>query len=146
MDFDQVLNGIFEPGTEEYETIVDTYDLITRNVPSIASDAKTQMILLDNTKIKLSTLYFMLCRNISQLKDAVQQTVDSQYTRLVKLGRPSNAAIEAEIRATNPEYAGISRKIGDYENVKDLISSYIKCVDSRKTTALEVLRDSRRID
>lgn len=146
MNFKEMLEGIFDPGTEEYQIIEESYQLIASTAPTIAAEAKTHLLLLDHMKIKLATLYYMLGRNISKMRVAIQSTYDASYTRLVKLGRPSNAAIETEIRATNPEYAGISRKIDDYEAIRELINNYIRCLDSSKTTTLEVLRDSRRID
>lgn len=146
MDFKILLDGIFNEGTEEYNQIKECYELISKSAPTISAEMKTTMILLDHSRVNLSTIYFMLCRNISKMKAEFQQTYDSQYARLVKLGRPSNAAIEAEIRSQNPEYSGITMKIETFEYVKDLINSYIKCIDECKKTTIEALRDSRRID
>lgn len=146
MNFKNILEGIFDEGTEEYDLVKEAYDLISKTTPSISAEAKTNMILLDHSRANLTTIYFMVCRNISKKKDSFQKSYDSQYSRLVKLGRPSNAAIEAEIRVTSPEYATASSQIEALEQVKDLISSYIRCIDSCKQTAVEILRDSRRID
>lgn len=146
MKFKETLEGIFDEGTEEYNIIKETYDLITQSAPTIAAEAKTHLILLDHNKVKLSTLYYGICRKISNLRDQVQTTHDASYVRLVKVGRPSKDAIEAEIRMTNPKYSGISKKISDYEDVKDLISMYIRCVDSSRTTTLEILKNIYRLD
>ena len=137
---------VFPEGSEESQLLRDCYDLIAKSAPTLASEAKTQMILLDQMRAKLSSLYFLLSRNISQLKSSIQSSYDSSYVRLVKLGRPSGAAIEAEIRATNPDYVIVSTKIETYEQVKELVSNYMKSIDSCSRTAIEILRDSRRVD
>lgn len=146
MDYSKELSEIFSTESDEYKTLVEINRVLSMSSPSISSEAKSQMIILDSSKTKLSTIYFMLNRAISRLKREVQSAYDIQYTRLVKLGRPSNTAIEAEIRSTNPQYVTNSQRISDLEDIKDLIYNYMKCIDSCKFTASEILRDSRRID
>lgn len=146
INFKDLLDGIFDEGTEEFEIIKESYELIVKTTPSISAECKTQMILLDHSRTKLSTLYYLLCREISRQKSKCQKDYDAKYTRFVKLGRPSNAAIEAEIRATSPDYAIASAKIESLEQVRELVSSYMRCIDTTKQTAVELLRDSRRID
>lgn len=146
INFKELVGDVFAEGTEEFKIITESYDLITKTTPSISAEAKTQMILLDHSRTKLSTLYYMLSREISRQKETYRKDYDAKYTRLVKLGRPSNAAIDAEIRTTCPEYATASVKVEALEQVRELVSSYMRCIDTTKQTAVEVLRDSRRID
>lgn len=146
MNFNDILEGVFPEDSEEWNVLEEAYNLVISSTPTIAAQAKTDMILLDNSKIRLSTIYFMISRNISRQKESIQGEYDTAYTRLVKLGRPSNAAIESEIRMTHPSCASVLQKIEVLEQVKDLVSSYIKGIDSAKQTAIEFLRDSRRID
>lgn len=146
MEVKKLFNEIFGEKSEESEILSGAYELITQSVPTIAAEAKTHMILLDHSRTKLSTIYYMICCKISSLRESVQSTYDSQYTRLVKLGRPTKDAIESEIRSTNPEYSGISKKISDYEDLKNLVSMYIRCIDSNKNTTIELLRNINRID
>lgn len=145
-DFKVVLDNIFSEDTHEYEIIKEAHDIITNNAPTISSEMKTQMILIDRCRTELSTLYFMLNRSIAKLEESYRSTYDKQYTRLVKLGRPSGAAIEAELRSSLPDYVVASEKINTLNSVKDLVSSYMRCLDSRKQTITEIFRDSRRID
>lgn len=146
MNFKESLIEVFSEGTHEYEVLMNVHDLITSYSPSISAECKTQMILLDQSKIELSSLYYMVSRRISKLKASIQSSYDTQYTRLVKLGRPSNAAIEAEIRLSNSDYLSVCSKLEAMEQIKDLINSYLRCIDATKATAIELLRDSRRID
>ena len=146
MNFKELFEGVFSEDSEELETLQMTYDLVGKSAPSIVAEYKTNMILLDKCKIKLSTMYYMLSRNISKKRETFNDTYNATYTRLVKVGRPSAAAIEAEIKSTNPMYAGISIEIERLEQVKELINLYLRCIDSCKQTATELLRDSRRID
>lgn len=146
MNFEEIIGDVFSTNSEEFQIIKDTYDLIGMSAPTIAAEFKTHMILLDKYKISLSTMYYMLSRNISEKKEAFSATYNSSYVRLVKLGRPSAAAIEAEIKAGNPAYSGMTHEIEKLQQVKDLINDYLRCIDSCKQTAIEFLRDSRRID
>lgn len=146
MDFETLLGDIFPPTSEEFKIIKESYDTITTGTPTTSGEAKTNMILLDRYKAQLATIYYLLNHNISKKKKVYQATYDAQYTRLVKLGRPSNTAIQAEIRVSNPEYAGLSAEVEKLEQVKDLVNTYLKCIDNCKQTAIECLRDIRRID
>ena len=145
-NFTEILDGVFAPGTDEYDAIKDTYDTITSSVPVIAAEARATLVILDNCRAKLSTIYFMLNRTISQKTEVIQQTYDAQYMRLVKLGRPSKDAIEAEIRATNPQYAGICVEVKRLEDVKELINMYIRCIDNCRQNTLEMLKNIFRVD
>ena len=146
MKIEETLTLAFNEGTEEHEILHTAYKLITTSYPSVASEAKSHLIMLDHSRMKLATLYYGVCRSISQMRDTTQATYDTQYTRLVKMGRPSKDAIEAEIRSTNGEYAGISKRIKDLEDIKELISMYMRCIDSSRSTVTEILRNVYRID
>lgn len=145
MDLSNIIT-VFGKNTEEYKIIEEAYKLIVEEEPMVASEAKNNMIFLDRSRVKLVTIYYSLCSKISGMRAEIQSSYDTSYTRLVKLGRPSNNAIESEIRATNPNYAGFSKLLEDYENLKRLISDYIRCIDNSKSTTIEMLRDSRRLD
>lgn len=143
------LKEVFPETSEEYKTIIEAYDLVSTSAPTIAAEAKTNMILLDSTRIKLSSIYFMISRNISNLKATYQQTHDAEYKRLSMtsgLSNPSNTTVETIIRSKNPAYAGAIKKCEDLEDVKTFLSNILRCIDSSKQTALELLRDSRRLD
>ena len=140
------LKSVFNEDSDEYKTIVEAYNIMSKSAPVTSGESKTQMLLLDNLRIKLSTYYYLCCKKISDLKKTTQSAYDTQYARLVKLGRPSNASIECEIRLNSPEYAKSYSQMTDLEDVKTLLSSYLKCLDNSKITAIEILRDSRRID
>ena len=145
-DIKSVISGVFPEGSDEFETLVECYNLVMGSTPSIAAEAKTNMTLLDHMRMKLSTLYFLLERSISKKRTQYQAVYDAAYTRLVKLGRPSNTAIEAEIRVTVPDYLTGSEEIEKLEQVKNLISGYLRGIDAYKQTSIEILRDSRRLD
>lgn len=144
--FEELLEGVFDEGTEEYDIIKEGYEVIIKSAPTLSGEAKTQMILLDHCRSKLSTLYYLVSKKINKYRKEYQKAYDLGYIRLVKLGRPSHAAIDAELRCTCSEYAKVYDKITQLEQVKDLINSYIRCIDNNKQTAIEILRDSRRID
>lgn len=145
-DIKQIIGEVFPEGSDEFETLVECYNLVMGSAPSIAAEAKTNMILLDHMRMKLSTLYFLLERSISSKRSQYQSDYDAAYTRLVKLGRPSNTAIEAEIRATVPNYLVGSGEVEKLEQVKSLILGYLRGIDAYKQTSVELLRDSRRLD
>lgn len=146
MNLSEILDGVFDPGTEEYEVIEETYNTIIQSAPSISAEAKTTLILLDHLRTRMVTIYYLLSRKVNRMKAEVQEIYDAQYTRLVKMGRPSNSAIEAEIRSTNQQYAMACNNVDKHEIVKGLVDSYIRCIDSHQRTAMELLRNMNRID
>lgn len=146
MNFKSLLDGVFDEGTEEYTIIEESYNLIVSNAPTIAAEMKTHMILLDHARTKLSTLYYLITREVSRCKRIYEKSYDTQYARLVKLGRPSKDAIEAELKVTCQDYARNYQREEDLLQVKELVSSYMRCIDSCKQSTVEMLRDSRRVD
>lgn len=147
INFINEIHKVFPEESEEYKIISEVYDLITSTVPTVASEAKTHLVLIEHSKIKLSTIYFMIRRMISSLKNSEQYNkYDAQYTRLVKLGRPSKDAIESEIRTTNPDYVILSNRLNELYDIQELVSMYIKCLDSSRMTTIELLRNINRID
>lgn len=146
MELENVLKDLFPEGSFEYETLVSTNKLIVGACPATAAAAKNHLISLDHGRVKLSSMYFILGRKITEKKSLMQSTYDAQYTTLVKRGRPSKDAIEAELRSINPEYAGYQKQIHELEELRDLVSMYIRCVDSSKSTVTEILRNIYRID
>lgn len=146
MDFKEILNGVFPEDTEEFEEIKNCYDLITKSSISLISEAKSHLFLLDRSQIKLSTIYYLLSRRISSIRESIQSDYDASYTSLVRRGRPSKDSVESEIRSTNPVLYEVFSKISKLEDVKELVSLYLKCIDSSRKTAVEVIRTSGRID
>lgn len=140
------LKNIFGEDSQEANTVYEVYDIITSSAPTTLAEAKTNLILLDHARVKLSTIYFMIDREISRIRNSIQSTYDSQYVTLVKRGRPSKDAIESEIRVLNPEYAGLAYKMEVYNSVKDLVNMYLKCIDSSRMTTIELLRNIDRVD
>jgi hypothetical protein len=145
-NFNELFNGIFNEGSHELETIELAYQLISGTAPTTATQLKAQMIELDQMRIEMVTLYYLLNRKIMQLKDDTQRETDATYVRLVKLGRPSKDAIETELRATNEVYSVNSFKLENYNNAKELVLSFIRSIDARKQTVIELLRTAYRVD
>lgn len=141
-----LLKEVLGDNSSEVVDILEAYGLIVHSAPTVISEAKTHLILLDHSKVKLSSIYYMLSREISKKKRTTQETYDSTYVQLVRRGRPSKDAIEAEIRQLNPTYLGVSQEISDLEEVKDLVSMYIRCIDSSRSSTIEILRNISRID
>ena len=129
---------------DELTSIVRVSAVLTLSTPVTESEANYIMEKLDSSKAELSSIYFQLSREISRLESEVQKDYDSSYSRLVRLGRPSKDAIEAEIRNGNPMYVEVSCRIKSLEDVKELISMYMRSIDSKKTSVLEALRSIKR--
>lgn len=146
MTFQDTIEEVFDKTTDEYQTITQAYGLLSSPIPMTAAEAKVLMYQLDSIRAKLSAIYFMVSRSLSKQKSAVQNTYDTTYTRLVKIGRPSHTAIEAEIRTLLPDYIIYSDTADKYTQVKELITSFIRGIDNMKVTTLEAFRDSRRVD
>ena len=145
-NFKELLGDVFKEDSHEYSVIELSYQIIAGTIPSTPAEMKNQMIQLDQQRTELSTLYYLINRKIMYLREDLQKESDATYVRLVKLGRPSKDAIETELRATNSVYAVNSLKIAQFENVKELVLSYIRSIDSRKQTVIELLRNAYRVD
>lgn len=133
-------------GQEEVSIIMDTYNLINKNNPSILSEIKVHLSLLDGFQTKLSMIYYLLNRTISGRYQEVQEEHDRQYVTLVKRGRPSKDAIEAEIRSTCPEYAKTVIQTESLEEIREFVSMLLKCIESNRRTVTEILRTMGRVD
>lgn len=145
-DFDKVLDGVFGQNSHEREVLELTYQVIVGTAPTTSAEIKNHIAILDQQRVELSTLYYLLSRNITRHRTEMQQETDPLYTRLVKLGRPSKDAIEAELRSTNETYATKTIKVEELTQVRDLVSSYIRSIDSRKQSMIEMLKNSYRLD
>ena len=146
MNLKNIFKNVFDEGTEEFEILKDAYELIVSSGMVIHSEFKQTMILADASKVKLATLYYMISTQISEIRSSYEKTYNEIYIKLVKMERPSQHAIETEIKQVYPDYLVACNKIEKFEQVKELITMYIKSIDSIKQTAMEMLRDSRRID
>lgn len=133
-------------GEEEVRIVTDCYNLINKNNPTILAEIKTHLTLLDRSQSQLSVIYYLINRMISQRYSEVREEHDRQYVTLVKRGRPSKDAIEAEIRAVCPEYAVAVLKIEDLEELREFVNMLLKCIDSNRRTVTEVLRTLGRVD
>ena len=129
---------------DELTSIVRVSAVLTLSTPVTESEANYIMEKLDSGKAELSSIYFQLSREISRLESEVQKDYDSSYSRLVRLGRPSKDAIEAEIRNGNPKYVEVSYKVKSLEDVKELISMYMRSIDAKKVSVLEALRSIKK--
>lgn len=129
---------------DELTSIIRVSAVLTLSTPVTESEANYIMEKLDSGRAELSSIYFQLSREVSRLESEVQKDYDSSYSRLVRLGRPSKDAIEAEIRNGNPKYVEVSCRIKSLEDVKELISMYMRSIDSKKTSVLEALRSIKR--
>ncbi len=146
MTWYEALAEIFPTTSEEYDAITKAYNFVNSPIPMTAAEAKTLMYQIDGIRARLSTVYFLISRELSKQKSLIQHQYDISYTRLVKVGRPSHAAIETELKTMLPDYViylDISEK---YEQVKELVSSLVRGLDEIKRTTLEAFRDARRID
>lgn len=129
---------------DELTSIIRVSAVLTLSTPVTESEANYIMEKLDSGKAELSSIYFQLSREISRLESEVQKDYDSSYSRLVRLGRPSKDAIEAEIRNSNPRYVEVSCRIKSLEDVKELISMYMRSIDAKKVSVLEALRSIKK--
>lgn len=129
---------------DELTSIIRVSAVLTLSTPVTESEANYIMEKLDLGRAELSSIYFQLSREVSRLESEVQKDYDSSYSRLVRLGRPSKDAIEAEIRNGNPKYVEVSCKIKSLEDIKELISMYMRSIDAKKVSVLEALRSIKK--
>ena len=120
------LKEIFPETSDEYITLVDAYNLVVSSAPTTTAEAKTQLILFDSTRIKLSSIYFMITKTIDKIHETNQVIHDQESSSIyAKMTNPSNTAVETKLRNKNPAYAMAVKQCNDLEKVKTLILSYL---------------------
>lgn len=77
---------------------------------------KKQESLIDASS-KLSWSVMVLKNNLNKIKTAYRKIKDPEYTMLVRKGRPSNEAINSEIRFTNESLYDLDEIVDTVENI-----------------------------
>ena len=60
-NFTEILDGVFAPGTDEYDAIKDTYDTITSSVPVIAAEARSTLVTPNRSRPSPSGCISRIC-------------------------------------------------------------------------------------
>lgn len=143
--YKKYFNGIITEDSEEFKTISEIYNILTMRMPSTPSEAFNRVSSLESYRAQLSTIIYMLSMIKDDLNREYRQLYEKEYTKLVLLNRPSHAAIDAEIHSKSTEAFMLRDKLESFDKIFSLLNSYLRCIDSFKTSAMEAWRDSRRI-
>ena len=143
--YKQYFNGVIKEDSEEFRTISEVYNILVSRLPQTASEAFSRVSSLESYRAQLSSMIYM----ISMIKDDVnreyRKLYEREFTKLSLLNRPSQAAIEAEIHSKSTEAFMLRDRLESFDRVLALLNSYIRCIDSCKTSAMECWRDARRV-
>lgn len=107
---------------------------LRRPTPSTKLGLEERVTLLDNYKVRLHNMLFMLENKFNEIEYQYKSRYNPEYSRLVKAGRPSGQAIEAEIFANKLDLKEKHDLLQDWESFKALLTSYIKTLRDCKET------------
>lgn len=131
---------------DELRTLVATYQALTRQLPVTAPDSYSRLSELETYRAQLSMIIYALNKLRADVDKEYRRIYESDYTKYTGLNRPSQTAIESEIFSKRPEMVVLRNKLESYDRVITLVNSFVRCLDSLKSSVMECWRDARRLD
>ena len=126
-----VLKNKFSLTDYEVEFIRDINNELKRPMPNTKIGLEERVNVLDAYKVKLHNMLFMLENKFNEISYQYREKYNIEHTKLVRNGRPSEAAIDAEIW-TNKALKEQRDLLQDWESFKGLLTSYIATIKSCK--------------
>ena len=109
----------------------------TPSTPSMIGDRLTK---LDDLRVRLLSMIYMITDKESEFAYEYYEKYNSDFTRLVRMGRPSTPAIEAEIH-NNAAMHKKKALLESFDAFKGMLFGYVKTIDGAKQTCYERARD-----
>lgn len=140
-----IIEEILPKGSSEYETIVQAYSELLRNLPTTSAQAHSKVSVLDTLRPQLSAIIFMLNNRWYKLSMEHSFTYNKDYTRWCNSGtKPSHAAIEAQIYRDNVDLMKLKYKLDDLDNLLEFVKSLVSSLDTTRKSVIEAWHDSNR--
>jgi len=109
---------------------------LRRPVPTTQLGIEDRLYLLDVLKIDLHNMLYVLEERFSSMEYEYKEKYNIEHTRLVRAGRPSEAAIDSEIH-TNTSLKSTRDLLNDWQSFKGLLTSYLSVIKACKDTCLK---------
>lgn len=123
----EYLRDVIELSPENIRVIKSSLAAIKEQAPSDVPLILRKIERLIDLSQDLSWIILVMKRRFHELTREMKVMKDPQYVMLVRQGRPSSAAIEAEIRFTNKDLYTVEDNI---EIVRNIIEYLQKIIDS----------------
>ena len=123
----EYLRDVIDMSPDNIRTVKSAIALIKEQSPSDIPLILRKMERLVDIQQDMSWILLVMRRKLHELIKDMKVKKDPAYVMLVKQGRPSSSAIEAEIRFTNKD---LYKTEDDIEIVKNVIEYFQKLVDS----------------
>lgn len=143
--YKEYFNGVIKEGSEEFKIISEVYNILSSRLPSTAAEAYSRVSSLESYRAQISTMIYVISMLRDDINREYRKLYEKEFTKLSLLNRPSQAAIDAEIHSKSTEAFMLRDKLESYDRILQLLNSYIRCIDSSKSSAVEAWRDSRRV-
>lgn len=135
------ISGIIELSDKELgfidRAICEIHEECPVDVPQLMRKSQSLLLASDD----LYWIINVISRKHARMKSKLYATKDPKYTTLVRQGRPSAAAIEAEIRFSTD---GIYKMEEDYENIGNLLD-YLKTLASTLEKYNWIIKDKLNV-
>lgn len=115
----EYLKDVIELSPENIRTVKTALSMIREMSPSDIPNILRKIERLIDVSQDMAWINLAMKRKLHEMTREIKMKKDPQYVMLVKQGRPSSAAIEAEIRFTNKD-------MYDSENGIDVLNNVIE--------------------
>lgn len=108
---------------------------LRKPLPSTRLGLEERVNVLDMYKLELHNILYMLENKFNEISYQYREKYNQNHSRLVRMGRPSEAAIDAEIWLDK----GLKSQrdlLQDWEVFKNLLTSYLSTIKSCKESCM----------
>lgn len=123
----EYLRDVIELSPDNIRTVKNCLAMIKELSPSDVPNILRKIEKLIDASQDMSWIVLVMKRKLHELTRELKVKKDPAYVMLVKQGRPSSAAIDAEIRFTNKDLYKLE---DDIEIVKNIIEYFQKIIES----------------
>ena len=131
----QEVKNKFSLSDYEVEFLKELNIELRKPLPSTKLGLEERVNILDMYKLELHNILYMLENKFNEISYQYKEIYNQQHSRLVRMGRPSEAAIEAEIHLEK----GLKSQrdlLQDWEIFRNLLTSYLSTIKSCKDSCM----------
>ena len=131
----QEVKNKFSLSDYEVEFLKELNIELRKPLPSTKLGLEERVNILDMYKLELHNILYMLENKFNEISYQYKEIYNQQHSRLVRMGRPSEVAIEAEIHLDK----GLKSQrdlLQDWEAFKNLLTSYLSTIKSCKDSCM----------
>ena len=116
---------------DEFQMIRDAINTVIEASPTTTAGTCSRQERLTAASTDLAWIVLSLKRTRLRVDNSLKQIKDPQFVMLVRQGRPSTSAIEAEIRHTNDKVLALENNLQELDNLLEYMSNLEKNIDRK---------------